>query len=137
MGIYFKETDEMYLVYDDFYNRLRVDPKVGPRILKQGLVFRFVMEDPDGVVTINGKVPEGEVICGQCDVGATITMSMKSDVGHRFWLGKVNLLAAIATRQMKVKGPITKLMAILPILKPAFKIYPKVLREKGLEKYID
>ena len=137
MAKYFKTTDEMYSVYDDFYNRLRKDKNVGPRILDKGIVFRFVMSEPEGVVTINGKVKGGEVICGPCEVPADITMWMKSDVGHRFWLGKMNLILALATRQMKVKGPVTKLMAILPILKPAFALYPKVLKKKGFAKYIE
>ena len=65
-----------------------------------------------------------------------IELWMKADVGHSFWKGKVNLPVALATRKIKAKGSVPKLLKLLPIIMPAFKMYPKYLRENGLSQYL-
>ena len=57
---------------------------------------------------------------------------MKADVAHAFWQGKVNLLGAIAKRDIVVQGPLPKVLKLLPAVEPLYKVYPALLREKGL-----
>jgi hypothetical protein len=59
---------------------------------------------------------------------------MKADVAHKFWFGKVNLVAALARRQMIAKGPVPKILKLLPAIKPSYAIYPKYL-EEGFKEY--
>ena len=56
---------------------------------------------------------------------------MKADVAHAFWQGKVNLLGAIAKRDIVVQGPLPKVLKLLPAVEPLYKVYPALLREKG------
>jgi hypothetical protein len=56
---------------------------------------------------------------------------MKADVAHAFWHGKVNLLGAIAKRDIVVQGPLPKVLKLLPAVEPLYKVYPALLREKG------
>ncbi len=63
-------------------------------------------------------------------------MSMTADVAHKFWHGKVNLVTALTRRQVTAKGNVPKTLKLLPILKPAFKLYPNYLKERGLEHLI-
>ncbi|MBF0497796.1 MAG: hypothetical protein HQK58_14680 [Deltaproteobacteria bacterium] len=60
---------------------------------------------------------------------------MKAEIAHKFWYGKVNLTAALARRQMTAKGPIPKIMALLPAIKPAYAMYPKYLDDNGFQIY--
>jgi hypothetical protein len=52
-------------------------------------------------------------------------------VAHRFWLGNVNLVIALARREMVAKGPIPKILKLLPIIKPAYVLYPQYLPWKA------
>ncbi|MDX1386052.1 MAG: hypothetical protein R3257_00575, partial [bacterium] len=63
-------------------------------------------------------------------------MTMKADVAHRFWFGKVNLIAALTRREMVAKGPIPKILKLLPAIKPAYSLYPEYLKEKGCENLL-
>ena len=59
---------------------------------------------------------------------------MKAETAHQFWLGKVNLVAALTRGTIVAKGPVPAIMKLLPVITPAYKIYPQVLKEKGLEQ---
>ena len=43
-----------------------------------------------------------------------VEMTMKADIAHQFWHGKINLMAALARRQIIAKGPIPKILKLLP-----------------------
>ena len=58
-------------------------------------------------------------------------MTMKGDVAHQFWMGKVNLLAALSRRQIVAKGPIPKTLKLLPAIAPSYEKYPRYLEERG------
>jgi hypothetical protein len=57
---------------------------------------------------------------------------MDADVAHRFWLGQLNLIKALSSKDIKSSGSIPKLLKLLPVIKPAFVIYPEILTEMGL-----
>ncbi len=95
-----------------------------------------------GAPSSGSETPDGshdpiELFCGLCDRVPTVDMSMSSDTAHQFWLGKVNLVAALTRGTMTAKGPIPAIMKLLPAITPAYKRYPEILREKGLESLID
>jgi hypothetical protein len=58
-------------------------------------------------------------------------MTMKADVAHAFWHGKVNLLSALAKKDIVAQGPIPKILKLLPTVEPLYKQYPLLLKEKG------
>ena len=47
-----------------------------------------------------------------------VVMSMEADTAHRFWLGKVNVTVALARGQIKAKGPVAKILKLVPLTKP-------------------
>jgi hypothetical protein len=58
-------------------------------------------------------------------------MSMEADTAHRFWLGKVNVTVALARGQMKAKGPVAKILKLVPLVKPVFPRYRAQLEAAG------
>ena len=66
-----------------------------------------------------------------------VTMSMKADVAHRFWLGKINVTMAIARGEIKPGGPVAKILKLVPLTKPVYPRYKAMLRRQGREDLID
>jgi hypothetical protein len=58
-------------------------------------------------------------------------MTMEADTAHRFWLGKVNVTVALARGQMKAKGPVAKILRLVPLAKSAFPRYRTMLEDAG------
>lgn len=133
----FQDADQFYDCVGALMDRAKSDPNVGPKIAKSGLVIRFKYSDPDAQTTIDARGKPSQsgsyinVFHGPNDLKADITMSMKADVSHAFWHGKVNLLNALAKREIVADGPIPKILKLLPAVQPLYKQYPQLLKEKG------
>ena len=130
MSTYFNTAAQLYAFFHDFFGRLRTDASVASHILELRANLRFVITDPDAEITIDTRPPGGLVIMGPSDVPCEIVLRMSADAGHRFWLGDLGLLAAVTRREVVVeRGSLTKILKLLPILKPAHVIYRQVLSE--------
>jgi hypothetical protein len=133
----FKDTAQLYDCVGAILEYLRDYEPAANAFRKSGLVIRFKYSAPDGEITIDGSRDPIELFCGVCDRSPTVDMTMSSDTAHQFWLGKVNLVAALTRGTMTAKGPIPAIMKLLPAITPAYKQYPEILRAKGLESLID
>lgn len=133
---YFKDTKQFYNILVPFFNKLKDDPEIGPKVFASNLIIKFIYHNPEAVIIIHS--PNKEVIQGNVeDLIPDVEMGMNADVAHRFWLGKVNLMVAITKGDIKVKGPIPKIMKLLPIIRDSYAIYKDFLREKGLEELVN
>ncbi len=141
MGV-FKDSKQFYDTVGELMNRAQKDPNIGPKIAKSKLIIQFIYHDPEAMTTINCKDKPTrpgtylDVIHGPCDLKPDVKMTMKADVSHAFWHGKVNLTSALAKRDIVAQGPILKIIQLLPSVTPLYKMYPALLKEKGLEKMI-
>jgi len=134
--LYYKDTEQLYNILVPFFNDLMNNPEIGPKVLASGLIIKFIYHDPEGVIIIH--LPNEEIIQGDREeIKPDVIMSMNSDVAHRFWLGKVNLMAALTKGDIRAKGPIPKIMKLIPIIKGAYAIYKDYLKEKGFEELVN
>ena len=69
--------------------------------------------------------------CGDTSMEPEVVMTMEADTAHKFWLGKVNVTVALARGQMKAKGPVAKILKLVPLVKPVFPRYRKMLEDAG------
>ena len=136
MGV-FRDSNHFYECVGELMDRAKKDPQVGPKIAKSGIIIQFHYSDPEALTTINAKDKPTQpgayidVIHGPCDLKPDVTMSMKADVSHAFWHGKVNLVAALSKKEIIAIGPVPKILKLLPAVQPLYKQYPALLREKG------
>jgi hypothetical protein len=137
MGV-FRDSQQFYDTVGELMDRAKKDPQIGPKIASAGIVIQFRYTDPEAVTTVNAKDKPTQpgafcdVTNGPCALKPDATLSMKADMAHAFWQGKVNLLGAIAKRDIVVQGPLPKVLKLLPAVEPLYKVYPALLREKGL-----
>lgn len=133
----FNDTDQFYNTVGALMDRAKMDPEIGKKIAKAGVVIQFRYTDPDAVTTVNAKDKPTQpgafvdVIHGSTDLKADIVMTMKADTAHAFWHGKVNLVSALGKKEILLQGSQLKVLQLLPAVTPLFKVYPVLLREKG------
>lgn len=127
----FADSNELMDVLLELWKRIKADPKMNEQLLKARLSVRFRYREPEGILTVDTTDgQEMKIIPGPSDIKPTIEMSMKSDVAHEFWMGKISAPVAILTGKIVSKGPTPKALAMLPAIKPAFSIYPKIWDER-------
>ncbi|HDH09661.1 MAG TPA: hypothetical protein ENF84_01845, partial [Chloroflexi bacterium] len=133
---YFRDTEHLYEVMRAFFERVQQEEEIVERLVEADLIIRFNYRDPEGTITIDLTKKPIAVHFGPSDIVADVEMTSSADTSHLFWLGRLNVPRAIATRKIVARGSVPKALKLLPAIKPAFDIYPQVLRELGYEELI-
>ena len=132
----FENAESLQKVLGGFFEFILKDPAMGPPLKSSGLVLKFSYTEPDLAITVNLSGSEPRISFNDVETTPEVEMKMKADVAHRFWFGKVNLMIALVRREIVAKGPIPKILKLLPIIKPAYAAYPNYLKENGFSKYL-
>jgi putative sterol carrier protein len=129
---YFKDAGEVYATIGKLFQDLKDDEELAPKFRQANTIVQYQYREPESRITV--KLIEGED--GQVDFGDTVlepevVMTMDADTAHRFWLGQVNVTVALARGQMKAKGPVAKILRLVPLVKPVFPRYRRQLEQAG------
>jgi putative sterol carrier protein len=129
---YFQSEQEVYDTIGKLFQDLGEDPELFPKFQKANTIVQYQFRDPDSQITVRMQEGEGpQVDLGTSDMEPEVTMSMDADTAHKFWLGKVNVTVALARGQMKAKGPVAKILKLVPLVKPVFPRYKEQLADQG------
>jgi len=129
---YFKDADEVYRFIGKLFEDLGDDEELGPKLRKADTIVQYQYRNPESQITV--KMLDGEksqVDLGETEMEPEVVMTMEADTAHRFWLGKVNVTVALARGQMKAKGPVAKILKLVPLVKPVFPRYKQMLDDAG------
>ena len=127
---YFKDADEVYAYIGKLFEDLAEDDELAPKFRKANTIVQYQYREPD--VADHGQADRGRGRPGRLRRRPTmepeVVMTMDADTAHRFWLGKVNVTVALARGQMKAKGPVAKILKLVPLVKPVFPRYRAAAR---------
>ena len=128
----FKDEAEVYDYLGGIFRRGMQDQALVEKLRPTGIVLRITYTDPDAVLTVD--MPNTEIYEG-AGVGPepNVELFMSADTGNRFWLGKVILPVALAKGDVRAKGPVAKLLKVLPLAKGMFGPYREQLESAGRE----
>jgi len=129
---YFKDEQEVYQYIGKLFEDLSNDDELAPKFRKANTIVQYQYRNPESQITV--KMIDGEdgvVDCGETSMDAEVVMTMEADTAHRFWLGNVNVTMALAKGQMKAKGPVAKILKLVPLVKPVFPRYREMLEKEN------
>ena len=119
MAIMTKET--AVELFGDLWTKM-LQGEFGTKLKENNMTIKFEVNDPELTMFVDDTGPcfdeEAEA------KAATVLMKMSLDTAHKFWLKDLNVPKALALRQIKAKGPIGKVLQLLPLLKPGQAMYP-------------
>ena len=128
----FANAQQVYDTIGLFLDQLTKDPEIGPKFVAADTSFLIQYTDPECSMMMDATVDPPVVTMNPDPATPTeITLSMTADDGHAFWLGQMNMALALAKSKVKVTGPISKVMKLLPAMRPAFPKYKAFLSERG------
>jgi hypothetical protein len=135
---YFKDADEVYAYIGKLFEDLAVDEELSPKFRRANTIVQYRYREPESVITVSLlESGDGRVDCGTTELEPEVVMSMDADTAHRFWLGKVNVTVALARGQMKAKGPVAKILKLVPLTKPVFPRYRQMLEASGRQDLLE
>ena len=100
--------------------------------------MQYRYRDPDATITVEDRAParRRRSTSGETDLVPEVVMAMEADVAHRFWLGQVNVTVALARGEIHAKGPVAKILKLVPLVKPVFPRYQAQLEAAGREDLV-
>ncbi|MBU1670458.1 MAG: SCP2 sterol-binding domain-containing protein [Actinobacteria bacterium] len=116
--------------FEEFWNELLENPEVRSTLEGKGLSVRFKINDPDLDMYIDEQGIRSGAEAGT--MSPVLTLAMSGDVIHLFWLRKLNVAKALATRQVRTRGPVPKFMKLLPAVEPGYVLYRDYCERYGL-----
>ena len=129
---YFKDEQEVYDHLGRLFLDLLADQELAPKFRTANTIVQYRYHNPDAQITVRLiEAEEGQVDLGPTRLEPEVVMTMDADIAHRFWLGKVNVTVALARGQMKAKGPVAKILRLVPLTKPVFPRYRAQLEAAG------
>ena len=135
---YFKDAQEVYDTVGKMFVRLAQDEELGPKFRKANTIVQYAYTEPEATITARLQEGQpGDVDFGETEMDPEVTMRMKADTAHRFWLGEVNVTMAIARGEIKPQGPVSKILKLVPLTKPVFPRYRAQLEDDGRQDLID
>lgn len=127
---YFSDAAEVDKYIGGVFRAAADHPESGPRMRAADIVLKVYYTDPAVEMNVIMK-PEGmSTSLGQIDQKADVVMMMKSDTGDKFWRGDYNLAVGLAKGEVKAKGPVNKILKLVPLTKPLFPMYRELVAEK-------
>lgn len=133
----FRNAQDVYECIGKIFEEAIADPEIGPKTKAAGLTIRFDFTEPTSIIYVD--FAQGNVFFGDGvpDTEAAVRMAMKADDANKFWLGKLNLVMAMAKKQVRAKGSVPEMLKMLPLAKPLYARYETSLRASGRKDLID
>jgi hypothetical protein len=131
---YFKDAEDVYKHLGRLFEDIIADDDLGPRFKATDTVVQIRMRRPDSQLTLKALGEEDlQIDFGITELRPEVVLAMDADTAHRFWLGKVNVTVALARGQINARGPVAKILKLVPLVDPVRARYREVLQQAGRE----
>ena len=129
---FFTDADDVYKSLGAFLAEITQADDMRPKFLAADTSFLVTYTDPVCSILVDCRQDPVRVENDPpADADAEIKLGMSADDGHKFWMGKLNMTLALAKKQVQVAGPMSKMMKLLPAMRPAFPRYNAFLEANG------
>ncbi|MFZ5571025.1 MAG: pyruvate dehydrogenase complex E1 component subunit beta [Thermodesulfobacteriota bacterium] len=128
----FHNQEELVRVLSALWEAIFATPEIVRSVSGSRLIAKFRYTDfPTALmIDISGETPR-YFWADPDNRDFDVEMILSSETAHLFWMEQLNVPLALATRKIVAKGSVQKALKLVPALKPAFVLYPRILRELG------
>jgi len=128
----YRNAQEFKDILTALWTRIFASPEIMQGLEGEKLIVKFRFSDLQQELFIDstGESPEMRWNPGE-HAPFDVEMILASDTSHKFWMQDLNVPLAIGTRKIVAKGSVQKALKLIPALKPAFALYPEILKEFG------
>jgi putative sterol carrier protein len=127
----FKSKQVSEALFGDLWTKMIKETEFGSKLKEEDMSILFVVHEPEFTMHVDENGPRfGEAAQAKT---ATVTMAMSGDTVHKYWMEQLNITKALASRQIKAKGPVDKVLQILPLMELGQKLYPDCCKKFGIQ----
>lgn len=127
---YFADAAEVHKYLGGAFRTANETEGAGAKLRAADIVLRLDYSSPESSITVVLKEPNIEVVEGDSDLTPDVRMSMSADNANKFWRGEYNVAVGLAKGEVKAKGPVSKILKLIPAAKPVFPLYRGLVSDK-------
>ncbi len=130
----FANAETLQNTLNTLFERVGQDPEAIGSVVSSKLILRLRVTDPSADVVVNGRRNPPAISYGKTTLHPDLEVEMSAEALHKILLGELRLGNAVASRQLKVRGPITKSFVFEDIFHSAQALYPDLRKELRLDE---
>ena len=85
-------------------------------LTQRRLALAFDIRDPALMVLVDGRSGDTVQVSFGPDAAAPLTFSMDGETAHAFWMGDLNVVAAMTTGRIRFQGSLLQALSIAPMM---------------------
>jgi hypothetical protein len=128
----FQNSEQLYSILELLFDKIKQQPAAAQSLQASRLIIRLSCKNPEAAVVINSRSQPIQVSYGPSTLRPDLDVDLTADALHQILLAEMPLRKALASGQMKVRGPIWKTPALEAILHRGQDYYPQIARDHGL-----
>ncbi|WP_354700598.1 hypothetical protein DSM112329_00879 [Paraconexibacter sp. AEG42_29] len=126
---FFADEAEVYKYLGGVFQKAS-ETEAGPKMAAADIDLEIYYSDPESKMLISMHGDNITVETGVDNEDADVKLFMPADIGDKYWRGEYNLAVGLAKGQVKAKGPVNKILKLVPLTKPLFPMYREMIAEK-------
>jgi hypothetical protein len=124
----FNDAQDVYDRIGRVLQELAADPELTAVFHEADTCVRYELHDPEATITVGSRAGQPvRVDLGPSDQEPEVVISMDADTAHSYLLGEIDMTVALARGQITAEGPVTKILAVLPIFEPLLPRYRAIV----------
>ena len=128
---YLKTPQEIEKYIGGLFEWAKTQQALVAKLRSINISLKLSYREPEAYIVVDCTKDPPEWRMAKAEDKADVEFQMDADVSHKFWLGKLNLPLALMKKEVVAKGPVMKIMGMLPVLNPLFERYKQILIENG------
>jgi hypothetical protein len=133
----FSDEQDVYAVLGTMFRHLVVDPELTDQLKAVDTIVQYQFNRPESTITVKMLAAEDcDVQFGPTTWNPEVIMAMDADVAHRFFLGRLNPTLAFSRNDIRARGPLAKVLRLIPLVAPLHPRYEAQVKESGREELV-
>ena len=130
----FRDSEQLNTVLKSLFSFIKEDdPESVKSVSSAHLIIRLHIKQPEAEVWINGRKNPVAAEYGKSSLRPDLDVELNADAFHQIMQGTLPLGKALASGQMRVKGPIYKSFVLQDIFHRGQAIYPQLVEKLGID----
>ena len=126
---FFNDEAEVFQYLGGVFHKA-AETEVGPKLATADIDLQIYYSDPEAKILIKMHGDNIEVFDDTENEDADVKLFMPADIGDKYWRGEYNLAVGLAKGHVKAKGPVNKILKLVPLTKPIFPMYREMVAPK-------
>jgi hypothetical protein len=126
---FFRNSAEVDRYIGGIFRIATRDQVVAQQLEDASTTLRILCTDPDSELTVSLSRPL-TIAFGPSPLVADVTLELKADVLHGYFRGEYSILDGLAGGEIRAKGPISRILKVLPFMESLFPEYRELTAGK-------